>query len=133
MSFLIRQLKHDHTLITTTLEEVKNLGIGTKQGQEKLLFAKDRLLSHLQKEDQQLYPALETRAKQDPSLKRNLEMYSKDMTGISKTALDFFEKYTFGGSGLEFAKDFGRLSASLSMRIYKEETYLYKTYETITQ
>ncbi len=133
MSQLIEALKKDHAVIVATLAKVKKLGITTKEGQETLLLAKKGLLAHLKKEDEALYPVLREKAENDAPLKRTLAMYASDMSGISKAALDFFEKYSNGGSGVEFARDFGRLSGTLSIRITKEENILYKGYEALEQ
>jgi len=62
-----------------------------------------------------------------------LDNFAKDMEVISEAAFEFFEKYSTGGSGIEFAKDFGRLFALLSQRISKEENIIYKKYEELNQ
>ena len=125
MSNLVEELKSDHAVIAETLNKVKNLGITSEEGQNILLAAKNGLLAHLRKEDEQLYPVLNNAAESNAALKQTLDMFAKDMEVISKAALDFFDKYSTGGSGVEFAKDFGRLFATLSQRISKEENILY--------
>jgi len=125
---LIDDLKKDHVDIVNTLTKVKELGITTKEGQARLLAAKEGLLAHLKKEDEQLYPYLRKEAETDGGLKNLLETFAKDMDGISKAALDFFAKYASGGSNVEFAKDFGGLTAALSKRIRQEENLLYPEY-----
>lgn len=131
MSDLIEELKKDHVEIVEMLSKVKELGIGTNEGKEMLLSAKGGLLAHLKKEDRKLYPALKTAAERNDSLKHTLEIFAKDMDSVSKTALEFFEKYAHGGSGVEFAKDFGRLAAVLKIRIEKEEKILYPEYKKL--
>ena len=56
MSRLVSQLKNDHKVLVEVLAKVKELGIGTKEGQGKLSAAKAGLLAHLKKEDAELYP-----------------------------------------------------------------------------
>ncbi len=133
MSKLVEELKKDHAVIAETLNKVKKLGIVSTEGQNTLLAAKNGLLAHLKNEDEQLYPVLNNAAKSDANLKRNLEMFAKDMDTISKTALEFFDKYSAGGSGIEFARDFGKLFATLSQRISKEERIIYKEYDKLKQ
>jgi rubrerythrin len=131
MSNLIEELKFEHAKITKALNEVVSIGIGTDEGKEKLMKAKTMLLQHLQKEDEHLYPKLEKAAEEDSQIRHTLESFAKDMEAISKFALDFFEKYEKGGEGLEFAKEFGHLYTSLSMRIRREENYLYKIFSEL--
>jgi len=132
VSKLIDELKKEHTRITTTLNKVEKIGAFSKKGQEVLLSAKSTLLSHLKKEDEQLYPVLRESAKKDTALKRTLDMFAKDMEEISKSVLEFFDKYSEGGSGMEFAVDYGRFFAALSSRIRREEDILYAKYNEIT-
>ncbi len=131
MGALVTELKDEHRKIAEALAEVQEKGIGSKEGQAKLLSAKEGLLSHLKKEDERLYPPLKKAAEKDERLKGLLEMFAKDMQDVSKGAMDFFGKYAKGGSGLEFAKDFGHLSAVLTSRIRKEETILYPEFDKL--
>lgn len=132
MSKLVDELKKEHLKIAEILGEVNSLGITTPEAQKLLLSAKQGLLSHLSKEDKFLYPVLRREAESNEGLKRTLEIFAKDMEGISKVALEFFEKYAQGGSGFEFGKDFGRLFSNLSTRIMKEEKILYQKFDDIT-
>ncbi len=131
MSSLVEELKKEHLLISSTLTKVRTQGIVSKEGQKTLLDAKNSFLAHLKKEDEQLYPVLRKAAEKDPNLKRTLDIFAKDIEFISQVVLIFFKKYESGGSGLEFAKDFGRLSAALSVRIVKEENVIYEKFNEL--
>lgn len=131
MSKLVEELKSDHKVIAATLNKVSGLGISSPEGQKTLLAAKSGLLAHLKKEDGHLYPVLKNAATADADLKRTLDMFAKDMVIISMAAVEFFDKYARGGDGLAFAKDFGRLYATLSQRISREENVLYKKFDEI--
>lgn len=131
MSKLIDELKKEHAAIVAILNEVGKSGVSSKEGQQKLLDAKTGLLAHLKKEDEQLYPVLNKAAEKDPSLKQTLSFFAGDMVGISKTAIEFFGKYSQGGSGIEFAKEIGKLFTILKSRISKEEDIIYKEYERL--
>lgn len=61
-------------------------------------------------------------------LKTPLDLFARDMDKVSKFAIRFLDKYSAGGSGLEFAKDFGRFYITLQTRMRKEEGALYKGY-----
>lgn len=131
MSKLVEELKKDHAVIVDVLNKIKETGVSSKEGQNLLTSAKSGLLAHLKKEDVQLYPVLNKAAESDDSLKRSLDVFATDMQNISKAALEFFDKYSGGGSGYEFAKDFGRLLAALSKRITTEENVIYKKFDEL--
>lgn len=131
-SRLVEELKREHEEIAEILIAVKSFGIGTKEGRDKLLSAKAKLLSHLKKEDEKLYPALNRAAQTDARLKATLDTFTSDMQETSKKALEFFGKYEKGEvSGLEFARDSGRLMGILKTRIQKEERALYPEYDKL--
>ena len=94
-----------------------------------LLAAKTRLLSHLRKEDTELYPVLNKAALADPALKLTLDFYAGAMQEISSNALLFFDKYAAGSLGTEFARDFGAFFTTISRRIRDEEQTIYAEYE----
>lgn len=131
MAKLIKELKKDHEVILAILNKVKELGIGSREGQEKLLSVKNLLLAHIKKEDDQLYKVLNKAAENDSDLKHTIDVFAKDMDNISRVAFEFFSKYINGGSGIEFAKDFGRLYALLGERIRREESIIYARYERL--
>lgn len=133
MSALVEKLKRDHVAISDILNQVKEMGIGSKEGLGKLLSVKTALLAHLKAEDEQLYPALKKEAEKNDGLKRTLDLFAREMETISKEALNFLDKYMGGGSGLEFARDFGRLCANLGQRIRKEESILYPEYDKLNR
>lgn len=70
-------------------------------------------------------------AETNEGLRLLLRDFAKDMEGISAFAMKFFDKYNFGGSGIEFGRDFGTLTATLKSRISREETILYKEYDKV--
>ena len=133
MAKLIEVLKKEHTVIAEALDKVRGQGLTSKEGQNSLLAAKKGLLGHLKKEDLLLYPVLNKAAESDASLKRTLETFAKDMEGISRAALEFFEKYSDGGLGLEFGRDFGKFYALLCQRISKEENIIFEKYDELNQ
>ncbi len=126
---LIVELKKEYMLLTDTLADIKNLGAFTEEGKSKLILAKNALLQHLQKEDEQLYPELKRFANEDGRLQDILSTFAQEMDDISKFVLDFFNKYENQMDGVNFAEDFGTLVALLQLRISREENILYKEYE----
>ncbi len=129
MSILIEELKKEHAEIVTTLDEVKKLGILSKEGQHKLMSLEASLLAHLEIEDDQLYPALRKKAEQNNNLKNTLDLFAMDMENVSKIVQGFFDKYAEELSGEDLQKDFDNLCTALSKRINNEEESLYEEYE----
>ena len=133
MANLIEELKNEHSAIVKTLKKARDLVITSSEGQSTLHDAKDAFIKHLKKEDEQLYPVLIKAAEQNSELKAILESFMKDMDEVSKTTMLFFDKYSKGGEGIEFAKEFGRLYITLSRRIHKEEEIIYAKYSELVK
>ncbi len=131
MSKLVEELKQEHAVLVEVLGEIQKLGSGSQETKDKLSAVKAGLLNHLLKEDNQLYPSLRKAAESDARLKTTLNVFANEMDQISAFALDFFEKYSSESRGIQFSKDFGRLVASLSSRIRKEEQILYPEYDKL--
>ncbi|KHE92872.1 MAG: hemerythrin domain-containing protein [Candidatus Scalindua rubra] len=134
MSILIEELKKEHSEILTALSEVKELGILSKEGQDKLMSLEVSLLAHLGIEDDQLYPTLKKEAEHNSSIKDTLDLFAMDMENVSKTVIEFFEKYSDGFSDMdikELSDDFENLLTALTKRIRNEEESLYEEYETL--
>ncbi len=128
MSILIEELKKEHSEIVATLNEVKNLGILSNEGQNKLMSVEASLLAHLEIEDDQMYPTLRKEAEQNKNLQNTLDLFAMDMDNVSKAVQGFFDKYSEELSGEELQKDFENLCNALSKRISNEEESLYEEY-----
>ena len=133
MSLLIDDLKKQHSEIFAELKKANDLGIITKDGQYKLLSTKAALLAHLKKEDEHLYPVLRKEAEINKHLESTLDSFSSEMENISKSALEFFEKYSDGVLDSKYVEAFETLYAALSARMKNEESVLFAEYEKIEQ
>ncbi|WP_321890242.1 hemerythrin domain-containing protein [Paraburkholderia bannensis] len=122
---LIDTLKHDHKEIFRLLDESRALGISTDEGRRKLAMVRGTVLAHLQREDTRLYPAL-YRHEQTRELG---ETYAAEMRSISSEVLQFFDSLEKGVSGLDFARQMGRVVSHLQQRMTREEVRLYPAYE----
>ncbi|WP_044563478.1 hemerythrin domain-containing protein [Azospirillum sp. B4] len=131
MSTLTDRLRHDHADLRQVLERVRTLGIGTPEGRATLLDARALFVEHIQREDAEFYPALRGLARIDPGAQAHADQFATEMKAISTAILGFFDKYRDGGSGLEFAIDFGRMHAMLHLRWYKEESILYARHDSL--
>ncbi len=115
-------------MILAILNEVKSLGISSNSGQQKFLSARDLLISHMDKEDKQYYPALRKAAENDKDLKITLDYFVKDMEVVSARAIHLFNKYAQGGDESDFAGDLKLLYITLKDRIHTEEKTLFKKF-----
>ncbi len=133
MSVLIEELKKEHSEIVAALNEVKKLGILSKEGQDKLISVQTSLLAHLGMEDDQLYPILRKQAENSKDLKNTLDLFEMDMENVSTIVREFFDKYSEEFSGEKLSEDFENLFAALSKRIINEEASLYEEYEYMNE
>jgi len=133
MTILIEELKKEHSEIVAALNEVKKLGILSKEGQDKLMSVQTSLLAHLEMEDDQLYPRLRKEAEHNKDLKNTLDLFEMDMENVSTIVREFFDKYSEEFSGEELPEDFENLFAALSKRISNEEASLYEEYEYMNE
>jgi len=122
---LIETLKHDHKEIFRLLDESRALGVSTEEGRKKLRLVRGMVLAHLQREDTMLYPALHSHEQT-----RELgETYAAEMRAISGEVLQFFDSLEKGVSGLDFARQMGRVISHLRQRMTREEVRLYPAYQ----
>ncbi len=133
MSALIEELKREHAKIIAMLNEIKEIGIHSRQGQAMLISAKECLLEHLKKEDEQLYPVLRKEAERNKNLKKEVAMFTMDPEYVSRVVSEFFDKYSGGEIDEDFSINFESLLAALNARIRNEEDALYEEYEEINQ
>lgn len=129
MNPITSHLKHDHAELKRILEQVRRQGIGTEAGRATLLAARDLFTDHIRREDEEFYPDYRRLALRDPVRAATAEQFAREMVDLGGQILAFFEKYREGGSGLDFAIDFGRMSALLQSRWHKEEAILYARYD----
>lgn len=133
MTILIEELKKEHSEIVAALNEVKKLGILSKEGQNKLMSVQTSLLAHLEMEDDQLYPVLRKEAEHNKDLENTLYLFEMDMENVSTIVREFFDKYSEEFSGEELPEDFENLLTALNKRISNEEASLYEEYESMNK
>ncbi len=133
MSTLIEELKKEHSEIIATLNEVRELGILSKEGHAKLISAKESLLEHLKKEDERLYPVLKKEAEHNKKLKEILDVFAVDMENVSRVVMEFFDKYYEEVIDSAVSGAFEDIFAAFRNRIRNEEDILYEEYKKIDQ
>ncbi len=133
MSALIDELKKEHSKILASLNEANEIGLLSREVQDKLMSAKAGLFVHLKMEDELLYPALRKEAKNNKELKAIIDLYAKDMEGVSRAAHEFFDEYYEGVLDTKFVGKFESLLVALGERIKNEEDLLFEEYEKIKE
>ena len=133
MSALIEEFKKEHSEIIAILNEAKELGILSKEGQVKLMSIRATLLEHLWNENERLYPVLWKKAERDKDLKELLDLFAIGMEDVSNVAQRFFDKFYEGTLDKNFQYKFEEFFAAISRRIKNEEEILYDEFEKIAQ
>ena len=133
MSALIEEFKREHSEILAILNEAKELGILSKEGQSKLMSVKEILLEHLWNENERLYPVLWKEAEHNNDIKDVLDLFAVEMENVSIIVQEFFDKYYGGVIDEDFPREFERFFAAISKRIKEEEDILYDEYDMMNQ
>ncbi len=133
MSALIEEFKREHSEILAILNEAKELGILSKEGQSKLMSVKEILLEHLWNENERLYPVLWKEAEHNNDIKDVLDLFAVEMENVSIIVQEFFDKYYGGVIDEDFPREFERFFAAISKRIKDEEDILYDEYDMMNQ
>jgi len=135
MAGLIEELKRDHVAIESMLAKAKDSSISHLEARKILMAAQTSLITHLKKEDDQLYPVLNRAALSDAALKQMVDFYCKDMEEITSNAISFFDKYSPANAAinLEFVEAFGKLFSTITRRLRNEENTLFKEYDKSTR
>jgi hypothetical protein len=131
MSELIEEFKVEHSKILALLNEVKKLGIHSEEGRSRLISAKESLVEHLNKENEQLYPVLRKEAEHNKTLQNELDIFAIEPEYLTRVVLEFFDDYSGGAIDKDFQINFESLYAALNARIRNEEEALYQEYEKI--
>ena len=133
MSALIEEFKREHSGILAILNEAKELGILSHEGQSKLMSVKAILLEHLWNENERLYPVLWKEAEHNNDIKDVLDLFAVEMENVSIIVQEFFDKYYGGVIDEDFPREFEIFFTAISKRIRNEEDALYEEYEKINQ
>ena len=129
---LIAELKAEHRYMLDHVQQIQSLGIDSTEGSLLLNQIKDTLLKHLEKEDRELYPLLNQKAKADQSLKGLLQRMYEEMIEISTFVTSFFTKYTENPTHPDLRSEFSQLDQQLTKRIRMEEITLYEQFNRLS-
>lgn len=121
----IDNLKKEHRKLDKLLNKLKEENIISQEGQFYFDMAKKTLVTHLEKEDEYLYPVLREAAIQNTEVSETLEMFASEMEQISSELLDFFDQYQHTEDSGNFEIDLNKVIDKLNDRFIREENILY--------
>lgn len=131
MTNLTATLKLQHLFVSNLVEAAQWIGVGKFEAQRKLRAAKAHLLAHFKLEDTHLYPVLFEAAEKNAELKHTLEFLAKDMAGVSKEVMSFFEQCHIDSTQHQTTQDIGNILFLLQTRIRREEDTLYAEFDKL--
>ena len=131
MTNLTSTLRLQHVFISNLLEAAQWIGVEKLEAQRKLRAAKIHLLAHFKLEDTPLYPTLFEAAEKNVELKHTLDFLAKDMAGVSREVMSFFEQFHMGGTHHLTSQDIGNILFLLQTRIRREEDTLFAEFDKL--
>ncbi len=105
--------------------KIRDIGSLSPEARDHLFLARDLLVSHIEKEDKLLYPALRKVIKQDLKSKAFLDNLEQEMIAVSSTVETFFDTYQKENTSLISANAIPALCSTVLDRIQKEEHLLF--------
>ena len=129
MSDLIAELRMEHLDLSVSFGNLKNVDIASEEGRRELQIIKATLLSHLRKENEQLYPKLREAAFNNLKLQETIDWFTRDTARILAVLILFLDKYASGGPRMAFRRDYNRLNTILNALISQEEKIIYEEYQ----
>ncbi len=128
---LIDELRLEHTELSTSFGSLRDINISSEEDRKHLKSIKSSLLSHLRKENEELYPKLRETAANNQKLHRTIEWFTRDTARIAAVLILFLDQYAEGGDRIAFMRDFKRLSTILNALIKQEEKLIFDGYSDI--
>ena len=130
-SQLVAELKLEHKAIFQLLEEIFELGVESRAGQDKLMAAKDLFMAHLHKEDKHLHAVLSEEEKRNEEIRETMYLMNFNLKDVTKYVEIFFNKYIDGADMDEFECDFDMINVLLRNRMRREEKVLFREFEKL--
>ncbi len=137
---MIEEFKKEHSVIIDTLNKIEKLDICSKEGLDTALSVQKKILTHIKKEDEKLYPVLRRAAKSNRKLEETFysyqinrgtwELIDRNMGAISDSAFHFFDNYSMK-AGNQLTMEIEWLIETLTWRIQREEIFIFTMYENL--
>ncbi len=122
---LLDELQREHVAIKAAFEAIRREGIGSKEGQKTFWMVEKLLVTHLEKEDEQVYPALNIRARKDTGLQELLKKSSWEMRHIKQRFQDLSNRLVTDLEDEDIEQEFNQIHETLTERMKMEESHLY--------
>jgi hypothetical protein len=125
---MIDELRTDHLDLSISFERLCDIDITSEIGKEELRRIKAVFLSHMKKENDELYPALRDESFNNGKLQATLDWFTKDFVRIFAVTILFLDKYAEGGNHRDFIKEHSRLTRILNALLKQEENIIFTEY-----
>ena len=131
---LTQDLAREHTRMLSSLQAVRDEGAADSDGRARLADARMLLEAHLEREEEDIYGALEAAAAGDPGVRMTLSLYGRNVETLTGEVMAFFDKYAAATpySEADFSRDFDKMLHALKARIQHEEAILFREYDRVT-
>ena len=130
LALLVSSLTDEHTSVLELFANVRDAGLGTAASNALLACAGKALQASIHREETDLFPALH-RVGVPESLRSRVRHSMESLGQLKVQAAEFLGRWSAGGEGLDFARDFGGLVGALQFRMRMDETYLYAPFKQL--
>lgn len=121
-------LRAEHAAILKHVEAARMAGLASVAAFESLRKSKALIITHLQKEERELYPPIFASG----NLREIGGVFSAEMVRLSQLIIQFFEKHErTHGREPALAAELERIISLLYARIAREENVLYPAYDRL--
>lgn len=128
MTNMIDELRTDHLDLTISFEGLGEIDVATETGKEDLRKLKTKFLTHMKKENNELYPALRDASFDNGKLQQTLDWFTRDFVRIFAVTVLFLDKYAESGTQREFKREHNRLTKILAALLKQEENIIFTEY-----
>jgi hypothetical protein len=137
MSEFIEELKDEHQAIYDYLSDIVKGEVDESEFSVKMLSFEDFIISHLLKEDENIYYPIFQLGDEHPYLQKDIQKIAHTQEEVTKEVINFFNLYYMSIS--ENPEDstfdpmfaFKRIYAKLKARAEQEEKFIFNIYDTI--
>ena len=123
LTILIDELKLEHDVLLKCLNDVEKSGLDSEIGHNGVLALRRKILSHLLKEDEELYPILREKYIGKTEVQELTNRISFEMKKLAVAFLEFVHKYSGEHEAVNIKGEFESITKNLKERINEEEKF----------